>query len=186
VARETLCQVTTMTTETTNTTQTTKLESMEVEVPGTLVVQCEASCSADPGAIATAVGDAFAKVQEYMTHHAIAATGRPRLTYTEWGPTLVRFIAAVPIAEIPVGVLDSPAVAIRATPGNRALRFIHRGPYRDLRATYGRIEAWLRERGGIKTAADWARYAPMWEEYVNDPATTPESELVTRIYLTLR
>jgi hypothetical protein len=26
----------------------------------------------------------------------------------------------------------------------------------------------------------------MWEEYLNDPAATPESELITRIYLTLR
>ena len=55
-----------------------------------------------------------------------------------------------------------------------------------MRDTYDIIEAWLRARGAIKTTADRARYAPMWEEYLNDPATTPESELITRIYLTLR
>ena len=36
------------------------------------------------------------------------------------------------------------------------------------------------------SAADWERYAPMWEEYVSDPTRTLESELVTRIYFTLR
>jgi effector-binding domain-containing protein len=83
-------------------------------------------------------------------------------------------------------VKDSADVAIKPTAESSALRFVHHGPYRDVRNTYDRIEAWLRERGGIKTPADWARYSPMWEEYLNDPATTPESELITRIYLTLR
>jgi effector-binding domain-containing protein len=168
------------------TTETTKIENMEVEVPATAVTQYDGRCAADPAAIAAAVGDAFAKVQAFMTQHSMPASGHPRVTYTEWSPTVVRFSAAIPIAEVPPHVMDTPEVAIKATSETRALRFVHHGPYRDLRTTYGRIEAWLRERGGIKTTADWARYAPMWEEYVNDPATTPESELITRVYLTLR
>jgi effector-binding domain-containing protein len=83
-------------------------------------------------------------------------------------------------------VAESGGVALDTIPESTALRFVHHGPYRDLPATYERIEAWLRERGGIRTAADWARYSPMWEEYVTDPETTPESALITRIYLTLR
>ena len=71
-------------------------------------------------------------------------------------------------------------------PERVALRFVHHGPYRDIRSTYARIESWLRERGGIKTPADWANYSPMWEEYMNDPAQTPESKLETRIFLPLR
>jgi effector-binding domain-containing protein len=97
----------------------------------------------------------------------------------------VHFAAAIPVADIPSKALDTPAVALRALPESCALRFVHNGPYREIRGTYERIEAWLRERGGIKTASDWAHYSPMWEEYLNDPTTTPESELVTRIYLTL-
>jgi len=37
----------------------------------------------------------------------------------------------------------------------------------------------------VLAPSDWARYSPMWDEYMSDPATTPESELLTRIYLTL-
>ena len=49
--------------------------------------------------------------------------------------------------------------------------------------TYGRITEFLKEKGLLKSEADWARYMPMWEEYRNDPTTTPEAELVTYIYL---
>ena len=167
------------------TTDTIKLENMEVEVPATLVTQYESSSAADPAAISTAVGDAFGKLQAFMTQHTIPASGAPRVIYTEWSPTRVRFTAAIPIAAVPPGVLDTAEVKLKAIPETRALRFVHHGPYRELRGTYDRIEQWLRARGGIKTAADWARYSPMWEEYLNDPTTTPESELLTKIYLTL-
>ena len=38
-------------------------------------------------------------------------------------------------------------------------------------------------KGPLQCEADWARYMPMWEEYLNDPQTTPEAELLTYIYL---
>jgi effector-binding domain-containing protein len=49
--------------------------------------------------------------------------------------------------------------------------------------TYGRISAFMKEKGCMQSEADWARYMPMWEEYLNDPATTPPTELMTYIYL---
>lgn len=168
------------------TTQIPKLESMEVAVPAAVVAQCRASCVAEPAAIGKAVGAAFQKIDAFVKVNAIATCGAPRVVYTEWGPTGVQFTAAVPVRDVPRGVADTVDVTIASVPECSALRFVHRGPYREIRHTYDQIEAWLRERGGIKTAADWARYSPMWEEYLNDPATTPESELVTRIYLTLR
>jgi len=167
------------------TTDVTNLESMEVLVPATLVAEYHGSSAAESSAISAAVGAALRTVQTFLIVNGISAAGAPRVVYREWSPGGVKFTAAVPIAAVPPNVNDSADVSIKATPECSALRFVHRGPYRDVRHTYDRIEAWLRERGGIKTAADWARYSPMWEEYLNDPATTPESELITRIYLTL-
>ena len=162
------------------------LDSMEVTVPATLVAECHASSVAESSAIAAAVGAAFQKIQTYLNANAIRSAGAPRVVYTDWSPAGVKFSAAIPVAAVSPNVKDSADVAIKPTAESTALRFVHRGPYRDVRNTYDRIEAWLRARGGIKTAADWARYSPMWEEYLNDPATTPESDLITRIYLTLR
>lgn len=167
------------------TTDTIPLESMEVAVPPTLAAEVQTSSATAPAAISAAIGAAFGAIERFRKQHAIAAAGPPRVIYTEWSPTTVRFTAAVPIAELPPNVADENGVSVKALPEAQALRFVHRGPYRDVRHTYERIEAWLRERGGIKTTADWTRYSPMWEEYLNDPATTPESELITRIYLTL-
>jgi len=49
--------------------------------------------------------------------------------------------------------------------------------------TYGRITEFCKSKGLMQTEADWARYMPMWEEYLNDPQTTPADQLVTYIYL---
>jgi effector-binding domain-containing protein len=167
------------------TTDVTNLESMEVTLPTTLVVECRATSTLDSSAISAAVGKAFEKIQAFQQANGITAAGPSRVVYTEWSPTGVHFTAAIPIAAVPPNVTNSADVSIATIPETQALRFLHRGPYRDIRTTYGRIEAWLRARGGIKTPSDWARYSPMWEEYMSDPATTPESELLTRIYLTL-
>jgi effector-binding domain-containing protein len=167
-------------------TDMTDLESMEVAVPATLVTQCESTCSADPRAIAPAVGAAFGTVEAFMTAHHMTAAGPARVTYTSWSPNGVTFTAAIPIADVPPAIRDTPDVTIKSLPESTALRFVHRGPYADVRETYTKIEAWLRARGAFTTAADWARYSPMWEEYLNDPRTTPPSELITHIYLHLR
>ena len=168
------------------TTDVPKLESMEVMVPATLVAECHAASAAESSAISAAVAAAFLKIRAFLNTNGVSAAGAPRVVYTEWSAGGVKFSAAIPVAAVPPNVKDSADVSIEPTTESTALRFVHRGPYREVRNTYELIEAWLRARGGIKTAADWARYSPMWEEYLNDPATTPESELITRIYLTLR
>ena len=168
------------------TTDVTNLESMEVLVPAARVAEYHGASATESSAISAAVGAALRTIQTFLIVNRISAAGPPRVVYGEWSPAGVKFTVAVPIGDVPPDVEKSPDVSITTTAECSALRFVHRGPYRDVRHTYDRIESWLRARGGIKTAADWARYAPMWEEYLNDPATTPESDLVTRIYLTLR
>jgi effector-binding domain-containing protein len=168
------------------TTDVTNLENMEVLVPATLVAEVHGASAADSSAISAAVGAALRAIKTFLVMNRIPAVGAPRVVYSEWSPAGVRFTAAVPIGAVPPNAEKSADVSITTMAECSALRFVHHGPYRDVRHTYDQIESWLRARGGIKSAADWSRYSPMWEEYVNDPATTPESDLITRIYLTLR
>jgi effector-binding domain-containing protein len=163
-------------------TTTSQLESMEVTVPQSLLAQLERT-SSNMGDLGPDMSAAFGALYAAIARAGITPSGPPRAIYTAWGPNEVRFTVALPIDRAPAVVPEGITVA--ASPERTALRFVHHGSYRELRATYGRIEAWLRERGGIKRPDDWARYAPMWEEYMNDPSTTPEADLVTRIYLTL-
>jgi len=159
-----------------------RLESMEVEVAPTLAVQLAVTCATDHAGIAAAMTSSFATLGEFMARSKLAPAGPPRAIYTNWGAT-TSFTLALPIVAAPPVTESARDIVIGKLAGGRALRFVHRGPYDTIRTTYGQIDAWLRERGAIKTDADWARYSGMWEEYLGEPGTMPDSELSTNIYL---
>jgi len=161
-----------------------QLDNMEVLVPAALVAQLEGTST--PAGLGAEIGKAFGSLYAAVGQAGLVPSGAPRAIYTAWSSDEVRFTVAVPVNHKPATPLTGNGVSIAELPAGKALRFVHLGPYRDIRATYDQIEAWLRERGAVRTAADWARYCPMWEEYMNDPSTTPESELVTHIFLPLR
>jgi effector-binding domain-containing protein len=163
---------------------TLSLESMEVEVAPALSVQLAMTCATDSAAIAAAIQSSFATLGEFMAQNKLVPAGAPRVIYAKWGPT-TDFTLAFPIVAAPPVTKAAPNIAIGTLAGGRALRFVHRGPYDTIRTTYGKIDTWLRERGAIKTDADWARYTGMWEEYLGEPGTMPDSELSTNIYLPL-
>lgn len=160
------------------------LENMEVEVDPTPAVQLAVTCPTDHAAIAAAMQQSFATLGEFMGRNRLQPAGPPRAIYTNWGAT-TSFTLAFPIMAAPAVVDPAKDVVIGPLAGGRALRFIHHGPYAGIRDTYAQIDAWLKERGAIKTEADWARYKGMWEEYLNEPGKVPDAELITRIYLPL-
>jgi effector-binding domain-containing protein len=161
------------------------LENMEVEVDRVLAAKIDATCPADPAAIGEAMNRAFAALGSYVEAQGLRPKGPPRAVYTAFSPSEIRFTAALPVATLPPSTAKHGDVRVGMMPGGRALRFLHRGPYATLRETYARIEEWLRERGAFDGPADWGRYSPMWEEYVTEPGTVPDVELVTHIYLPL-
>jgi len=159
------------------------LEFTEVEVPPVLAAQMPGECRPDPAAIAEAMGDAFGKLMGFVGQHALAPAGPPRAIYTAYGPDGVKFIVALPIAAPPAKPIKDSLGFVKPLAGGKAMRFTHRGPYANLMVTYGQITEFLKTKGLIQSEADWARYMPMWEEYLNDPHTTPEAQLMTYIYL---
>lgn len=164
---------------------TQQIESMEVQVEPTPALQLRSTSTTDAAAISAAVSAAFKTMGEFMGQHAITPTGPPRIIYTAWNDKETRFILAFPVAGPLPEIGPAEVVSAGVLPGAQALRFEHVGPYETIRNTYERIDAWLKEHKAIEGRSDWQRYMPMWEEYINDPETTPASELVTRIYLPL-
>jgi len=162
------------------------LEHAEVEVPSVLAAQYSSRSSLAPNAISEAMGAAFGTLMAYVGQHGLAPAGAPRAIYTAYGQDGLSFTVAMPLAEPPGAAAEPGPVTMGEIPGGRALRFTHRGPYRELMSTYGRITEFMKAQGLLENEADWARYMPMWEEYLNDPATTPEAELMTYIYVPLR
>jgi effector-binding domain-containing protein len=174
-----------MTFPSTATGTTTSFDVREVSVPAVLALEFDMSAGNGPGEIGAAMGKAFSTLMNTVQQENLVIIGPPRAIYRTWDATGTQFTAAIPIVDAPAGFLKRD-VKVVAIPEQQALRFVHHGSYQTISQTYARIHAWLRERGAITSDADWARYSPMWEEYIGDPTTTPEEKLMTHIYLSLR
>jgi len=157
----------------------------QVTVASVLAVQYSTGCSMDPGEIATTMGKAFETLHQFAGIHALQFASPPRAIYTGYGAEGVDFTVAVPVAADSAVDAEESEITVGEIPGGQALRFIHEGPYPKLRETYEQITAWMKEQGMLESEADWAKYMPMWEEYINDPESTPEEELITHIYVPL-
>jgi len=159
------------------------LEFTEVEVPPVLAAQVSGQSVPDPAAIGKAMGVTFGQLMGFVGQHKLCPAGPPRCIYTAHSPKGLTFTVAMPIAKAPAKLVKAGPGSIQSIPGAKALRFTHHGAYANLRKTYGQIGEFLKTKGLMKTDADWARYMPMWEEYLNDPQTTPGANLLTYIYL---
>lgn len=161
----------------------TDLEFAEVQAEPALAVQLPSHSAIDPTSIGLAMHAAFETVMSFAGRHGLAINGHPRVIYTAYDASGVSFTVALPVAEPPQGPIAQPPIVVDVLAPAKAYRFTHHGPYSELMHTYGRITAFLKDRGTLKSDADWARHMPMWEEYVNDPEKTAPSELVTHIYV---
>ena len=160
------------------------LEFVEVEVAPVLAAQMAGACATDPAAIGKAFGTIFEKLGAFVQAAALTPAGPPRAIYTDYSPDGLKFVLALPVAGSPAGALpEGSECFVETLPGGKILRFTHHGPYPELMKTYGRVTEFMKAKGLMETEADWARYMPMWEEYMNDPETTPEADLVTHICL---
>ncbi len=159
------------------------LEFTQTQAAPVLAVQVSGECGTEPSSVGPAISKAFDQLGRLLKKHALAPAGPPRAIYTAYGPTGMKFIVALPIAAPPTTPVAPGLASIGPLAGTKALRFTHRGPYAGLMGTYGQITAFMKARGLMASEADWAHYMPMWEEYLNDPDTTPQADLLTYIYL---
>jgi effector-binding domain-containing protein len=161
----------------------TDLEFAEVNVAPALVIEYPTHSSMDPAAIGAASRSAFAALMSFIGRHGLTPNGAPRTIYTEHGAGGVSFNVVMPVVKGPAVAFDEPPIRVDTLAGTRAYRFTHHGPYQGLAQTYNHITEFMTEKGWMKSPADWAKYMPMWEEYLNDPTCTPPTELKTYIYL---
>jgi effector-binding domain-containing protein len=127
-------------------------------------------------AFATIV-DSFKKVYAFLEKEHIAPTGPPMTIYTSTEDKGFQFRAAVPVAEPPANLPESFAAA--KSPAGKALKYVHRGTYDSLDATYELITNQLDEKG--LEAQD-----VFVETYLNDPRTTPDDKLAIEVYVPIR
>jgi effector-binding domain-containing protein len=128
-------------------------------------------------AFETIVG-AFKNVYGAMDKAGVKATGAPMTIYTATDDMGFQFQAAVPIAQAPA---TPPAgdIKVGKSPIGKALKFVHRGSYDAMDTTYEAITNFLDDKR--LEAKDL-----FVEQYVKDPLTTPEDDLVIEVYVPLK
>jgi effector-binding domain-containing protein len=124
------------------------------------------------------VTNSFKKLKTYLDKEGLKADGLAMTIFTATDDTGFQYQAEIPIAAAP----KSPPrgdMGIGQSPEGHALKFVHRGSYDGLDNTYEAITNYLDEKR--LEAKDM-----FIEEYVTDPATTNENNLVVNVYVLIK
>jgi effector-binding domain-containing protein len=122
--------------------------------------------------------DAFKSLNEYLDKQGIKPTGPAMTIYTQTDDAGFSFKAALPIAAAPK---DPPKgdIAVGPAPSGKALKFVHRGSYDAMAATYEAITNYLDEKQ--LEARDL-----FIEEYVSNLLTADEDNLVVNVFVPVK
>jgi effector-binding domain-containing protein len=119
--------------------------------------------------------DAFKSVQGFVDREKLKPAGPFMTIYTATDDTGFQFEAALPLEEEPKNAPKGD-LTMGKSPDGRALKFVHRGSYDAMDATYDAITNYLDEKK--LDAKDL-----FIEQYVSDPLTTPQDKLVIDIFV---
>lgn len=131
----------------------------------------------DPEAIAKTMAEGFATMGSFIGTEHITPAGPPLAIYSDWSGTEMKVQIGFPVATPDLAKARGD-IAAGQTPSGRSLKALHHGPYSKLRQTYATLEKHFAK-------AHASMPALTWENYVTDPDTTPEADLVTEIYMPL-
>jgi len=122
--------------------------------------------------------DAFKSVYGFLDGQGLKASGPAMTIYTQTDDTGFQYQAGVPIAEEPK---EAPKgdIVVGKSPDGKALKFVHRGSYDSMDATYDAITNYLDEKK--LEAKDL-----FVERYVTDPRTTAEDKLVVEVFVPVK
>jgi effector-binding domain-containing protein len=124
------------------------------------------------------ISASFKKLKAYIDKEGLKTDGPPMTIFTQTDDTGFQFQAAVPIAEPPKNP-PRGEIAVGTSPQGHALKFVHRGSYDGLDNTYEAITNFLDEKR--LEAKDM-----FIEQYVTDPLTTNEENLVVNVFVMIK
>jgi effector-binding domain-containing protein len=147
-----------------------------VELPARTIIYLKGHTNWD-AAFDTLI-DAFKSLNEYFDKQGLKPNGPAMTIYTQTDDTGFSFEAALPVAVAPANPPKGD-IAVGQAPSGKALKFVHRGSYDAMDATYEAITNYLDDKG--LDAKDL-----FIEEYASDPATTVPDKLVINVYVPIK
>jgi effector-binding domain-containing protein len=121
---------------------------------------------------------AFKKLKGFAEKENLKIDGMPITVFTSTDDTGFQYEAAFPLAEAPKNPPRGEIVA-GTSPQGHALKFVHRGSYDGLDNTYEAITNFLDDKR--LEAKDM-----FIEQYVTDPLTTNEENLVVNVFVMIK
>lgn len=128
-------------------------------------------------AVSQTLGAAYGKCGAFIGAHSLVMTDAPLAITREYvSGQDWKFRAAIAVKEMPA-VLPAEAggVSFAMTPGGRAIKAVHQGSYQSIDEAYARISEYAEKNGLTANGGSI-------EEYISDPGSTPEAELITNVY----
>ncbi|WP_244485530.1 GyrI-like domain-containing protein [Pseudolabrys sp. Root1462] len=122
--------------------------------------------------------DAFKSLNDFLAKQNVKPAGPFLTIYTETDDTGFSFQAAATIAQ-PLANPPKGDIAMDKGPSGKALKFVHRGSYDSMDATYEAITNFLDDRQ--LEAKDL-----FIEEYASDPVKSDPNNLVVNIYVPVK
>jgi effector-binding domain-containing protein len=120
---------------------------------------------------------AFRAVEAFVEQKGIRRAGPAMTIYTAMDDMMFNFQAAIPVAELPKGVTQEK-IGTGKSPGGKALKFVHRGSFKNMTGTYDAILHYVEDK-------QFSAKELLIEEYVTDLLTTPADRLVVNIFVPL-
>lgn len=156
-----------------------RLSVSVVEVPEQTVAYVSGTTTTDVSAITTAYAVAYSKVLAYVQQYKLKQAGAPVGIARKWDEVnkIYEYDAGIPVVSAPQG--NEGEVKIQTTYAGKALQVVYQGSYMNMAPTYDALFAYAAVYG-------YSQNGNLWEEYVSDPATTPEAALTTHIYMPIK
>jgi len=120
----------------------------------------------------------FKSIFGFLGKQKLQAAGPAMTIYTAVNNTGFQFQAGIPITQAPAN-FSHGAFTLGQSPGGKALKFVHRGSYDSMDMLYETIIHYLDEKR-------IERQGPFVEEYLTDPVTTPEDQLVVNVFVLVK
>ncbi len=121
--------------------------------------------------------EAFKAVKTQLDRQGIKPSGPAMTVFTTSDPTGFEFEAGYPVAAAPQTVPGD--LAMRRSPDGKTLKFVHRGSYDSMTTTDEAIMNHLDEKRLDQRDL-------VIEEYVTDPTTTADDQLIINLYVPIK
>ena len=151
---------------------TYECQLLDRPVQPTLVLRTRASVQRLPQVL----GPAWGAIMQHAGRIGAQPSGPPFVAYHNMDMQDLDLEIGFPFMERLSGEGDVRGGEI---PGGKAAECLHVGPYDQVGAAYEALQKWMEANGHVPSGV-------AYEFYLNDPQTTPASELQTRVVFPLR